>query len=203
MRRPCGGRMGAMKAKALQLSNAFRQALGLPLIDSEPSHIAHGGPMHHAKIVLPVGVPTFIDYKMVDGKMQGKTRGGEKIEILPVQNLPHPHVQHSMASSYPESFLYRLQNSLMNLGVWESAAVSFVLGCGIGVLLRMFYVLTILAVRSFKGRNSDEVQYSRVVVIEDYEDAERQITSPPPTYAYPIDEKHAEEVNAKTAPTSN
>jgi len=195
--------MGAMKAKALQLSNAFRQALGLPLIDSEPPHMVHVGPMQHAKILPPTGTPTFIDYKIVDGKMHGKTRGGEKIEILPVQNLPHPHVQHSKAPSYPEDFLYRLQNSLMNLGVWEAAAVSFVLGCGIGVLLRMIYVFTVLVVRSFKGRSSDEVQYSRVVVIEDYEDAEQQITSPPPTYAYPIDEKHAEEANAKISPASN
>ncbi|PPR00094.1 hypothetical protein CVT24_008996 [Panaeolus cyanescens] len=195
MRRPCGGRMGRMKEKALEISNAFRQALGLPLI--EPPH---GGAMHHAKIIPTVGTPTFIDYKMINGHMEGKTRGGEKLEILPVENLPHPHphhgVTHHMHSMEPP-FFDRLQFSLMNLGVWEAAAVSFVLGCGIGVLLRMFYVLTVLAIRSFKGHNDDEIQYAEITIIEDYDD-EEHVTSPPPTYAYPIDEKHAEEVDAKT-----
>jgi len=71
----------------------------------------------------------------------------------------------------------------MNLGAWEGRAVAFVLGCGIGVLLRMFWVLAVVTYRTFKGQHEDEHEYSPVVIIEEYE---RSTASLP---AYPADEK--------------
>jgi len=57
-------------------------------------------------------------------------------------------------------------------------------GCGIGVLLRMFFVLTIVAYRAFKGQREEEHEYSHIVTLEQYEDA-----TPLPAYSYPVDEK--------------
>jgi hypothetical protein len=43
--------------------------------------------------------------------------------------------------------MIRLQRSLNALGPWEGKVVAFVLGCGIGVLLRMVWVLSVIAYR--------------------------------------------------------
>ncbi|KAI9508603.1 hypothetical protein F5148DRAFT_1194629 [Russula earlei] len=48
------------------------------------------------------------------------------------------------------SFLHRVHHALMSLGPWEGRIVAFVLGCGIGVLLRMFWVLAVLLARSVR-----------------------------------------------------
>ncbi|THH18663.1 hypothetical protein EW146_g2358 [Bondarzewia mesenterica] len=78
-------------------------------------------------------------------------------------------------------FVQRVHRALMFLGPWEGRAVAFVLGCGIGVLLRMIYVLALVTVRAIHGsRDSNEptdVLYP-VVLIEDAED----IVVAPPQY---------------------
>jgi hypothetical protein len=82
-----------------------------------------------------------------------------------------------------KTFWMRVHNALVALGPWEGRAVAFVLGCGIGVLLRMFWVLTVVTYRSIRGERDDE--YTQVAVIEvDAED----IAVPPPTYTV-ADEK--------------
>ncbi|KAF8468000.1 hypothetical protein DFH94DRAFT_777826 [Russula ochroleuca] len=48
-------------------------------------------------------------------------------------------------------FLHRVHRALMTLGPWEGRMVAFVLGCGIGVLLRMVWVLAVLLVRGARG----------------------------------------------------
>jgi len=48
-------------------------------------------------------------------------------------------------------FLHRIHRALMSLGPWEGRIVAFVLGCGIGVLLRMVWVLAVLLVRGVRG----------------------------------------------------
>jgi len=93
------------------------------------------------------------------------------------------------------SFLSRLHHSLMNLGRWEGRAVAFVIGCGIGVLIRMFWVLAIVFYRSFRGHRDDG--YATVGVMEEYDSDDEtviSVTSPkigPPRYIYPVDEKLA------------
>jgi len=37
------------------------------------------------------------------------------------------------------------------LGRWEGRAIAFVLGCGIGVVLRMIYVLIVVTYRMLRG----------------------------------------------------
>ncbi|KAJ3506013.1 hypothetical protein NLJ89_g7108 [Agrocybe chaxingu] len=85
------------------------------------------------------------------------------------------------------SFMARLHFSLMNLGPWEGRAVAFVLGCGIGVLLRMFWVLALVTYRAVKSRRQDEHEYTQVAVIETFVEP----IALPPTYVYPADEKAA------------
>lgn len=55
------------------------------------------------------------------------------------------------------TFMERLQDSLDLLGTWEGRAVAFVLGCGLGVLIRMACMFVILFVRSIKGAQKDHV----------------------------------------------
>jgi len=85
----------------------------------------------------------------------------------------------------------RIHRALMSLGPWEGRAVAFVLGCGIGVLLRMFWVMTVVMYRAIKGRNG-EAEYT--LVCEHYTQAETILVAPP-SYVY-LDEKEAPEEKA-------
>jgi hypothetical protein len=53
-------------------------------------------------------------------------------------------------------FLHRVHRALISLGPWEGRIVAFVLGCGIGVLLRMFWVLAVLLVRGVRNNPEHE-----------------------------------------------
>lgn len=69
-----------------------------------------------------------------------------------------------------------------------------VTGCGIGVLLRMFWVMAVVITRSFRGRsNDDDDDVEHILVFE--RDAE-DIFVPPPEYT---DEKVALVVEDKKA----
>jgi len=81
----------------------------------------------------------------------------------------------------------RLHVALTALGPWEGRAVAFVFGCGIGVLLRMFWVLAIVSYRMIRGPKEDENKYTEILVVESYDDAE-EVAPAPPTYTY-SDEK--------------
>jgi hypothetical protein len=83
--------------------------------------------------------------------------------------------------------MIRLEGALMALGPWEGRAVAFVIGAGIGVLIRMIWVFGILIAR---GCSSDDKEYEAVPEDDDEEeDVRRTPLTAPPTYVYPIDEK--------------
>jgi len=170
-RRPCGGRMGG---KAIELSNAFRKALGWPTIETDMKATDSG----RVRILPFIGTPpTFIDLPSHGDLPVPRPIGHPGFH-------PHPHHRHHPHDQ--PSFMTRLHFSLTALGPWEGRAVAFVLGCGIGVLLRMFWVLAIISYRALNGSNDDETEYTHLVV-EEYPDAE-EIVVAPPTYTY-IDEK--------------
>jgi len=80
----------------------------------------------------------------------------------------------------------RLHLALMMLGKWQGRAVAFVVGCGLGVLLRMFFVLTVILYRSVRcGSQAEELAQYGIVLREDPED----IAVPPPHFI--VDEKVA------------
>ncbi|KAH9484756.1 hypothetical protein JR316_0001656 [Psilocybe cubensis] len=184
MRHGCGGgRMGRFRQKGIEISNAFRQALGMPLIEMST-------PPHHPQI-KPGDSPTSVGMLQV---LPNPILGSSEVPAPHRYHHPHHHV-HGQMRIHGSSFSDRLVHSLMNLGRWEGRAVAFVLGCGIGVLLRMFWVLAVVLYRSVKGSNDDEHEYSHITVIEEF-DEDAIMRSAPPTYTYPVDEKIAIENDA-------
>jgi hypothetical protein len=82
----------------------------------------------------------------------------------------------------------------MALGPWEGRAVAFVLGCGLGVLLRMIWIMGVIAYRAFRGpRRETPVQY---VVTEHYITEGPEGFIPPPGYA-PVDGQGYEYLDVK------
>jgi len=200
--------MFRMKQKTIEIANKFRETFGLPLIES--GHHGHHGKHEHGpfegKIVPVMGAPTWITVgsSLPNGQgWDGKTRGGEPIRILPhpapafrphgmeewTEGPEDHHHNHPHRHHRSDSFIFRMQTALLSLGPWEGRAVAFVLGCGIGVLLRMLYVLAVVAYRSV--RSSDEYEYVRVGAEQD--EVDQVVRSAPPVYVYPVDEKIAVE----------
>jgi len=72
--------------------------------------------------------------------------------------LVHHHgaYRYHKDGQYRGPFLRRVHRALMMLGPWEGRIVAFVLGCGIGVLLRMFWVMAVLFVRGTRGEPEHE-----------------------------------------------
>ncbi|EIW75463.1 hypothetical protein CONPUDRAFT_158924 [Coniophora puteana RWD-64-598 SS2] len=89
------------------------------------------------------------------------------------------------------SFLRHMHCDIMVLGPWEGCAVAFVLGCGIGVLLRLFWVLAVLTYRAVSGTRDNNTLEENYIIFE--QDTE-SIFVPPPQYT---DEK----VEAIAAPS--
>ncbi|KAG5643312.1 hypothetical protein DXG03_001196 [Asterophora parasitica] len=179
---PCRG--ARMRQKAIEISNAFRQALGWPQIEAGPTELKPIVPAHAPEPgrvhILPfVGTPnTFVE----EGKVPS-----------PYLAHPRPHHGHHGHSRFTQRlrnapFVERLHVALMALGPWEGRAVAFVLGCGIGVLLRMLWVLAVVSYRFVKGPREDEQnRYTEILVVEEYDDAE-EVAPAPPTYTF-VDEK--------------
>ncbi|KAI0646016.1 hypothetical protein C8Q79DRAFT_729598 [Trametes meyenii] len=191
-RRPCG----SMRVKALEVSNAFRAMFGFPPIAPDlPPHV----PADHKDglvQIMPVPVPPFALKPQPDG-------AEHKAPILPFVGTPvRPAFVESGAGAGEEgwgvraggppvhrmhrfhrhhgSFLRRVHHALMALGPWEGRAVAFVLGCGIGVLLRMVWVMVLVtarAIRGGSGREDGEEEGYEVVF-----DDEAELLVPPPQY---------------------
>jgi hypothetical protein len=78
----------------------------------------------------------------------------------------HPRPAHGA------SFIERLNHSISMLSPWEARAVAFVLGCGLGSLIRMLVVMVILTFRGMKSRRERE-EGRIALVVEVSEDEER------------------------------
>jgi hypothetical protein len=79
--------------------------------------------------------------------------------------VPVPY--HRQEERFDGPFLHRAHRALMALGPWEGRIVAFVLGCGIGVLVRMFFVLTVLLVRAIRGNPVPEDETTIFVYAEE------------------------------------
>ncbi|KAF9557965.1 hypothetical protein CPC08DRAFT_28275 [Agrocybe pediades] len=202
MRVGCAGaRMNRFRQKGIEISNAFRKALGWPLI-AEPS-IVHVPPMESKPGEIPKGmvqIMPFIGTPQPTIKVVEWTGNKDaSVHRLPPNHVHHHHPHgHRFHHGVPP-FAVRLHHSLMNLGRWEGRAVAFVLGCGIGVLLRMFWVLAVVFYRAVKGSKAEEHEYTHIIIDAGDVDDETVVHSPPPTYTYPVDEKIAVEADAPKA----
>lgn len=186
----CGA---SLKAKALRMSNAFRHALGLPLIEMGDHDAFKGevpsnpGPITGEARILPmpfIGAPISLD---IPASSSEKENSGDVKELLSDGSVvriyrhheaeSHHHHHHGMKHKKAGSFFSRVHRAIMALSLWEGRAVAFVLGCGIGVLLRMFWVMSVLAYRTVRGDRADEA--GGYIMFE--HDAENNFV-PPPEY---------------------
>jgi len=169
---PCHG--SRFRQKSVEISNLFRQALGLPLIKSDGHHGLDDGKVR----ILPfIGTPNiFAPVHPVHGK---DTEGA--IKFITIETPPHDGRHHHGGHHHHRhghhhhlgkgSFIDRMHYSIVNLGRWEGRAVAFVLGCGIGVLFRMAFVLGVVMYRAMKGqRGEDQHEYSQITIIEEIVD---------------------------------
>ncbi|KAJ7466865.1 hypothetical protein FB451DRAFT_1401734 [Mycena latifolia] len=204
--KPCGG--ARLRQKVTSLASAFRLTHGF-VSDSEKEKEAFKA--------LPFLTPGPMRVK------DGKTADGECLRIVSLPPVRTPegairmdhHHAHGRLHHKQRSFLMRVHFAFMNLGPWEGRAVAFVLDesslvsrlslcrrpsshrCGIGVLLHMFWVLTILSFRVLRGFSSFSPnsnswttypgagEHEYLIVGEDAED----IFVAPPVYAtgYPVE----------------
>jgi len=95
------------------------------------------GPAAHKYATVPVAEPV---------------RGGSWATAQGATMHPYQHNE----ERFNGPFLYRAHRALMALGPWEGRIVAFVLGCGVGVLVRMFFVLMLLFVRAIRGSPAPE-----------------------------------------------
>lgn len=199
----CGS---SIREKAIQMSNAFRHVLGLPPIELEEQH---GHPHYkgietsneqdriHSEDRIRIMPIPFIGVGEASNAVHPDALGGQSKETLEDSRVGHFHhhrPHHFKQEDYRRihelrqrhgSFLRRMHRAIMALGPWEGRAVAFVLGCGIGVLLRMFWVMAVLAYRTFSGARDEDLLEDSYIVFE--QDAE-SIFVPPPQYT---DEKVA------------
>jgi hypothetical protein len=188
-RKPCNG-MGrsrsAFRTKALELSNAFRKALGLPVI-------VEMYPVHSTSQSSRPSKPTFVEHiaplnnhgKKVEEEFHVVPFMPDQPAVLPVDHndndvsiLPHPHPHRIHHHGHPHGHIHRFDKapfvdrlliSIGMLGKWEGRAVAFVFGAGLGVLLRMFYVLTVVAFRTMKRSNRPTEEQQYVIFVEELE----------------------------------
>ncbi|KAG6886880.1 hypothetical protein C0992_001800 [Termitomyces sp. T32_za158] len=179
-----GCRGSRFRQKAIEISNSIRKAFGFTLIEDQPGsavvappHVEEG----HVRILPFIGTPnSFVDVKQSTEDQDRK---------LYIGHPHHHHKGHRMAfwqHLAKKPFMHRLHVALVTLGPWEGRAVAFVLGCGIGVLLRMIWVLAIVTYRLIRGTRADATEYTEILFVEEI--AEPVHVDAPPTYSYP-DEK--------------
>jgi len=132
-RKPCA----SMRGKAIQISNSLRNMFGLMPIDPEHLQKDHSTSSHrHHEANGAVGV-TYV----------GRIKNGEV-----VAQGRHRHANHH------HSFLQRFSRVFVTLKWWEGGAVAFVFGCGLGVLLRLVFVMAVVSYRvGFRGESVDEI----------------------------------------------
>ena len=125
---PC--RAHRFSQKAVEVSNIFREALGLPIIKID----GHPGSEDGRVRILPfVGSPNTF------APVHGNNVKGAVIKFGPPHERPphhgphhHVHGSHRHHRGHHHlgkgSFINRIHYSIMNLGRWEGRAVAFVLG---------------------------------------------------------------------------
>lgn len=200
----CGA---SIKAKALRMSNAFFHALGLP-VNEMGDHGSFKGEVPNDAVpitgevrILPVpfigGAP--ITSNIPTNPSQEEHPGANGIRIsLPDghRHHHHHHHHHDMKHKKAGTFLMRVHRAIMALGPWEGRAVAFVLGecfasitktlliawkgCGIGVLLRMFWVMSVLVYRTIRGDRTEEDTIDHGYIM--FEHDPENLFVPPPEY---------------------
>ncbi|KAJ7354403.1 hypothetical protein DFH08DRAFT_44158 [Mycena albidolilacea] len=196
---PCSGK--GFRQKATGLADSLRIAFGFHGHNNDNHDNSQTKPLPFIALGHPVPAPVPAEH------LSGEPWWFTNKAAVPEHARPLTHGPNGGHGRFRHhhheepSFLMRVHYALMSLGPWEGRAVAFVLGCGLGVLLRMVWVLAVVAVRVVRGNNSsqeqDEHEYAIVAM-----DAE-EIFVAPPTYTYPVDEKAQEGPIAVAVPAAN
>lgn len=102
----------------------------------------------------------------------------EEARILPYESKEPVKLRRPRRRA--QTFLRRLRRSVAALSPWEGRALSFVVGCGIGALLRMFFVFTVLVFRSLKCSRKPAIQLDD----QAYDDIPQLVSiASPPAYS--------------------
>jgi len=135
-------------------------------------------------------------HELTSGEMHG-TPGYSVHDARPVPVMPGPFVEpstlglkprpgrnimwlHRASNNRASTFAQRLYKALQSLSPWEGRAMSFVLGCGLGVLLRMIWVFILLAIRAFRSQRVTQRPLS--LSTEDAGDEAKEELLAPPEY---------------------
>ena len=120
---PCG--RNRLRQKAVEISNLFREALGLPLIKSNSHH--RGSDDGRLGSYLSLALPTFLH--LSTSKMRMVTLKSLISEHECHHGYHHAHGRHHRHKGHHHlgkgSFINRIHYSIMNLGRWEGRAVAF------------------------------------------------------------------------------
>jgi len=143
------------RVKAQNLSNVFRKALGLPLIDEPERQFCSLAHMHRVEGDVLFGYhpvhPPPITWTFIDPLSHI-----DDVSFHGVGRHPNHHHAHAYAHRH-RSFTNRLHHALVILGPWEGKAVGFVLGCGIGALLRMFFIIVVVTSRAIRCKRQSSI----------------------------------------------
>ena len=177
----------AMKTKAVEMMNKFRAAVGWPLIDTK-SHDHHRGAHHHHHMMHnDASSPTNINDVQAPGKFCAWAYVNPEHQVTCFRTKEKMEAAILYHKMHDTSFAQRVMDALLSLGRWEGRAVAFVLGCGLGVLIRMIWVLFVVAFRAVKAPCSSSAPHD-----EGYEAVyAEELFVAPPEYTYQ-DEKSGE-----------
>lgn len=109
----------SLKNKAVEISNKFRETLGLPSIPTTSADTIHNAPHpsfpHNEVKILPfIGTPLPVMERLPQHDQSGIYR--------------HPIAATRVRGGCNRSFVHRVHRALTILGPWEGRAVAFVLG---------------------------------------------------------------------------
>jgi len=202
----CSGAEG-LHSKAVHLANIFRQAFGLPLIEE---HRPHHRPAPAVNIEPPtpgeVRILPYIGFPHHNHHHQLEQDDVRPLIPMPpadanpqdiawfrptfVEGRPMRHHRPHFRHGRYRSFVHRINRAFSALGPWESYAVGFVFGCGLGTLARMIYVLLVVFYRSLTRQRSSRGAVSLpetpepaepvVAALVQYEFVDEKVQ--PPTY---------------------
>jgi hypothetical protein len=144
----------SMRVKFEKLEDKIRHWLGMALISRSPL-CANEQPflskfeIDPKKMVPPPGLVGAGRMPCHSSAVTAGTPGMPGVHIVQASRPPM-RGNFWMQRMRPKSFSGRLQRALNSLTPFESGVVAFVVGCGLGVLVRMIFVFIILGVRMWK-----------------------------------------------------
>ncbi|CAG7854913.1 SubName: Full=Uncharacterized protein {ECO:0000313/EMBL:CCA70319.1} [Serendipita indica DSM 11827] len=154
----------SMRVKFEKLEDKIRHWLGMALISRSPlcgseQPLLSKFEINPKKMVPPPGLVASGRMPCHSSAATAATPGMIGVHVVSTRPPMRPNFwMHRMR---PQSFSGRLQRALNSLTPFESGVVAFVVGCGLGVLVRMIFVFIILGVRMWKcskKRHDGQVQ---------------------------------------------